>query len=61
MWTSHESMLWLWVACVITGAGSLLCLWNGSGSPSFIIGQIIMGLIGIMRERHLAKHGFKLN
>lgn len=43
------------------GSVYLIGIWDETGSPAFIIGQIVLGAIGALRELHLRKSGFKLN
>lgn len=28
-------------------------LWDGQGSPAFIVGQVVIGAVGLLREIHL--------
>jgi hypothetical protein len=58
MWWSHQYMLMLWVGCMVMGAVYLFGLWDGNGSPAFVVGQIVLGAVGTTRELHLKKHGF---
>lgn len=60
MWKSNKAMVSLWVGCMVMGAVYLFGLWDGLGSPAFIVGQIVLGAIGLTRELYLKKHGFKI-
>jgi hypothetical protein len=59
--SSSSLMLCLWTGGIVMGAAYLLGLWDGQGSPAFIVGQIVLSVIGVLRELHLRKNGFKLN
>lgn len=45
-----------WAACFSLGVVYLLGLWDGVSSPAFIVGQIFMGVIGMLREYHLYRN-----
>lgn len=59
MWKSHEYMLCLWTGCAVMGTVYLFCMWNGDDSPAFIVGQIVMSILGIQRELYLKKSVIK--
>ena len=42
-----------WAGCFSLGMVYLVGLWDGMSSPAFIVGQIFMGAIGMLREYHL--------
>lgn len=46
----------LWTGCIVMGLVYLLGLWDGHGSPAFIVGQIMLGVIGVLREIYIARH-----
>lgn len=56
MISSHESMLRLWIGCVVLGLAYLLFFYDGSESPAFIVGQIVLGVFGISREMHIKEN-----
>ena len=31
----------------------LIGFWNGQGSPAFIVSQIALGIVGVVRERYI--------
>ncbi|MBP4081946.1 hypothetical protein [Aeromonas sp. MrichA-1] len=59
MWWSYKYMLCLWVGCVVMGAFYLVYLWDGKSPVEFIIGQIVLGLVGAAREMYLKKYVLK--
>lgn len=58
---SHSQMSLLWAGYFVMGLAYYLWLWDEAGSPAFIIGQIIMGALGMCREYHLSRMGFSKN
>lgn len=58
MWWSHKYMLCLWVGCVVMGSFYLLSF-GGGNKPEFIVGQIVLGIIGAAREMYLKKYVLK--
>lgn len=51
-------MLCLWVGCVVMGSVYLLSF-GGGNKPEFIVGQIVLGIIGAAREMYLKKYVLK--
>lgn len=49
-------MQFLWMGCIVMGIVYLTGLWDGNGSPAFIIGQIVLGVVGLLRERYVRAH-----
>jgi len=44
-----------WMGCVVLGIIYLFGIWDGQGTSAFIVGQIIMGVIGLIREYQINK------
>ncbi|MFM2668648.1 hypothetical protein AAFX24_28295 [Vibrio mediterranei] len=61
LWESHKEMSGIWIGCIVMGLAYLLAFYDGSYSPAFIIGQVVLGSFGLLRELHLNKHGFAKN
>lgn len=57
MFRSSSWMLSLWIGCIVLGSAYLFGLRSHDESPAFIVGQIIMGLVGAGREIYLQKTG----
>jgi len=50
---SSSAMLSFWSGCIVMGLIYLFGLWDGQGSPAFIVGQVVIGAVGLLREIHL--------
>ena len=46
-------MRFFWSGCIVMGLVYFLGLWDGQGSPAFIVGQVVIGAVGLLREIHL--------
>lgn len=57
---TSAGMLFLWSGCIVMGLVYLFGLWDGQGSPAFIVGQIVLGLVGLLRETYISRHYRKL-
>lgn len=53
---SFHAMTFLWIGCIVLGLVYLFGLWDGQGSPAFIVGQVWLGVVGIIRERYIHAH-----
>jgi hypothetical protein len=51
-------MLSLWVGCVVMGSFYLVSF-GGGNRPEFIIGQIVLGVVGAAREMYLKRYVLK--
>lgn len=61
IWESHKEMCGIWIGCIVMGLAYLFAFYDGSYSPAFIIGQVVLGVYGLLRELYLKKSGFKVN
>jgi hypothetical protein len=61
IWTKHQLMISLWVGVIVMGLAYFFGLKTPEESSAFILGQVVLGCIGLMREMHLKKYGFKRN
>ncbi len=50
MLLSSKYMLAIWIGCIVLGFAYIAFIWNGSDSLAFVVGQIVLGVIGIVRE-----------
>lgn len=50
------AMLFLWTGCIVMGLIYLFGLWDGQGSPAFIVGQVTLGIVGVLREIYIGRH-----
>lgn len=46
-------MRFFWSGCIVMGLVYFFGLWDGQGSPAFIVGQVVIGTVGLLREIHL--------
>jgi len=46
-------MTFFWVGCAVMGIVYLLGVWDGQGSAAFIVGQIVLGIVGVAREFYI--------
>lgn len=53
-WKSGKAMRCLWIGCIIMGLGYALFLLDERDALPFVIGQIVLGLIGLARESVVA-------
>lgn len=58
---SSNWMLSLWIGSVVLGAVYLLGFGDGQGSPAFVVGQVVLGVIGSLRELYLQRSGVAHN
>ncbi len=49
-------MQFLWMGCIVMGLVYLFGLWDSKGSSAFIVGQIVLGVVGLLRERYVRTH-----
>ena len=56
MFKSSAAMLCLWTGCIVMGLIYLFGLWDGQGSLEFIVGQVVLGIIGVLRETYIVRH-----
>lgn len=61
MFESSAAMLFLWTGCIVMGAIYLFGVWDGLGSPAFIVGQIVLGVVGMLREAYIIRHYVRKN
>lgn len=52
---SSNCMTFIWTGSAVMGAAYLIGLWDGHGSPAFIVSQIVLGIIGAVRERYIRR------
>ena len=50
---SSSAMRFFWSGCIVIGLVYFFGLWDGQGSPAFIVGQVVIGTVGLLREIHL--------
>ncbi|MGP5159854.1 hypothetical protein [Pseudoalteromonas prydzensis] len=60
-WTKHSLMISLWIGAIVMGFIYLFGLKTPDESPFFIVGQIVLGGLGLAREVFLKRNGFKAN
>ena len=53
--SSHRFMMCLWKGCIVMGVIYLLFLWDRNTTPAFVVSQIVLGVIGWLREVHLTQ------
>lgn len=53
---STRWMSFYWIGCIVMGFVFLFGIWNWQGSSAFIVGQIVMGVIGLLREVYIKRH-----
>lgn len=54
--SSHQGMLFLWTGCIVLGSAYLLFFYDESKSSAFIFTQIVLGVLGILREIYIKKN-----
>ena len=53
---SSPWMTFFWIGCSVMGFVYLIGFWNGQGSPAFIVSQVALGIVGVIRERYIQTH-----
>ena len=54
---SSNWMLWFWIGSAVLGLVYLFGLWDRTGSPAFMVSQVVMGVLGAVRELYLQRKG----
>lgn len=53
---SVKSMAALWAWCILAALLYLAFFWDRQGSIAFIVGQAVLGLVGLAREWYIHQH-----
>ncbi|MCH1924835.1 hypothetical protein L9G74_09720 [Shewanella sp. C32] len=55
MFNSTNAMQTFWTSAILMSAAYLFWGWDGQTSPAFPVLQIILGAVGVARERYLSR------
>lgn len=50
---SASLMSFFWAGCAVMPLVYLYGLWDGRSSPAFIVGQVVLGVVGLCREAYI--------
>lgn len=60
MYKFSSLMISFWVGCIVMGLTYMIFFYdngNGSGNSAFIVGQVVIGWVGLLRENYLKGQG----
>jgi hypothetical protein len=55
MWMSAKTMCFLWMGNIVLGLAYISCFPVAQSTLPFVIGQIVAGVIGLLREWFVSK------
>lgn len=55
IWKSGNQMRCLWIGCIVMGLAYAVFLLDSREALAFVLGQVVLGLIGLARESVVAK------